>query len=99
MAGPYDQLKTDAVAPTPVAKKRSEDTALGALIAADPTEALTTHNPYDKIGGWKPLNIDGNPNPAEYQIRPAKGDAACTVKTVREQGNPRKIITAQMTCG
>ncbi len=98
MAGSYNQLKTDAVLPTPVAKGRPEDNALGAVLAADPTEARTTQDPYDKKGGWKPIDVDGTPG--EYQIRPAKDiPEDCSVVTVRQKDAPKKILGSQYTCG
>jgi hypothetical protein len=93
---PISDLKSQNTAPSTVAKPQ-EDATLNAVRAADPTEAPTTQDAYDKTNGWKPLDINGTPS--EYQIRPAKGDAACAVVTVREKAAPKRILASQHTCG
>jgi hypothetical protein len=92
---PLSDLKN--AAPGDLAAKSQRDSALGAVMAADPAEARTTQDAYDKKGGWKPVDVDGTPS--EYQIRPAKGDPASTVVTVRQKTNPKKILASQYIGG
>lgn len=104
---PLSDLKREAIEATPAyigpvtveppgaVPETLADKALNAV--RNPAGALTTQDAYDKRSGWKPLDVNGAP--AEYQIRPAKTDPACTVTTVRQKTDPRKIIASSFTCG